>query len=1071
MAEMKISNTLVNDTSSGEIAYSEQLKDRLIDWANSQLEYNKQYQDPEYPDDPTKKIYAVPRSNDLSEQEREKFQTHLNELFLNHYAQFQLFLNDVDLADSTINTWKELEEFLEGISDTDAQKLLDKFDTLQTEIDDINGGDGGTFNLSAYRNQGGVYKVYSSLTEAIADVPDVKQTGGLNMKFIINTGTQESPVYKYVEYRYVPATSAGFDNTDNWQELIFAEPDDQQALVPAFDAASQSVHITEQVLSEQQQRQARSNIDAASQGELATFMHDYRPIEIEGDVTNAPDEEDLTSVNVEGTDVLKLKDKAYAPTIFSGMGRKILRKNIVDSVNTLTQSMISDANTVYVIQYDFTLGEDITVPENCVLEFEGGSIKNTTNNTYKITGTNTTINVDVTYNILNDTLGGGFTLPYVDIRWFGAISDYDEVNKIGTDSSLAFQIAINTLGKFYNGLYIKVVGQYYIGSGIETIYDINIRGNHFNSRNLLGSSDVSETTSQSLIAVGSNIVAFKMLGRGRNTLSTKYCNFNIKNIKIVGDIESSKFILFTANGAPARYSIVEEVEICRMNVFLEVTADDANTMLGGLTMSKCYCYDSGKFIYAHSTKVSSQNAPRILCNLLIENSTIEHNRANTIDVWNSFGNVTIRNNILEGQPSPIRVYATKVEITNNYFEANTGDYTLYLQGTSTVSNNELIVKGNMIDNIAPIFVKRFNIYDNGILQMIKANSKFSECNFYCEIPNNFNINVIDDWCKFSTLLSPKDNLLTNEIYNGKNEGGYIGRKIGTSGWTKIFSHLFEDTNDVLIAFQADKSFFAQISVNATTSYISVSGSPNMVTIARFTPPNIGIYNFFAGLVNTTICGAKIVNKITDISIPSENNIVKSAIEPTFDLKVGFRYYSSNLNKELIASPIYESFETYTIGGSSAASKKKIVSNNFIEGKHYKVSVSNHGNAYLRFGFCTSEIAETPELYIVKEQIGTTPFEFDGVDSSIYPYIYIQCNESFTVTLTTQVQNIKFADLDGHYPVSTSGTFSNKPSSSDIYVGFRYFCTDRQTTEGATDGIEIIYKGNDVWVDALGRVVS
>lgn len=56
-------------------------------------------------------------------------------------------------------------------------------------------------------------------------------------------------------------------------------------------------------------------------------------------------------------------------------------------------------------------------------------------------------------------------------------------------------------------------------------------------------------------------------------------------------------------------------------------------------------------------------------------------------------------------------------------------------------------------------------------------------------------------------------------------------------------------------------------------------------------------------------------------------------------------------------------------------------------------------------------------------------------------------------------------------VNRSGTFVNKPAATDIYVGFRYFCTDKQTTEGATDGIEIIHKGNDVWVDALGRVVS
>lgn len=51
----------------------------------------------------------------------------------------------------------------------------------------------------------------------------------------------------------------------------------------------------------------------------------------------------------------------------------------------------------------------------------------------------------------------------------------------------------------------------------------------------------------------------------------------------------------------------------------------------------------------------------------------------------------------------------------------------------------------------------------------------------------------------------------------------------------------------------------------------------------------------------------------------------------------------------------------------------------------------------------------------------------------------------------------------------SGTFTNKPTKAPI--GFAYFCTDKQTGEGATDGITIYYKGNDIWVDALGRVVD
>lgn len=51
----------------------------------------------------------------------------------------------------------------------------------------------------------------------------------------------------------------------------------------------------------------------------------------------------------------------------------------------------------------------------------------------------------------------------------------------------------------------------------------------------------------------------------------------------------------------------------------------------------------------------------------------------------------------------------------------------------------------------------------------------------------------------------------------------------------------------------------------------------------------------------------------------------------------------------------------------------------------------------------------------------------------------------------------------------SGIFSQRPSNPSI--GFAYFCIDRQTSEGSTNGIVIYYKGNSVWVDALGRVIS
>lgn len=91
-------------------------------------------------------------------------------------------------------------------------------------------------------------------------------------------------------------------------------------------------------------------------------------------ITNLPDEEDIT---VTDNRTLKLKDKEYAPKDYSGMGRVYLRKHYVNGVNTLTQHMMRKPNTIYIIQYDYCLaGQTIEVPDNCVLDFQGGSLRN-----------------------------------------------------------------------------------------------------------------------------------------------------------------------------------------------------------------------------------------------------------------------------------------------------------------------------------------------------------------------------------------------------------------------------------------------------------------------------------------------------------------------------------------------------------------------------------------------------------------------------------------------------------------------------------------------------------------------
>lgn len=97
-------------------------------------------------------------------------------------------------------------------------------------------------------------------------------------------------------------------------------------------------------------------------------------------ITNLADEEDLTSVN----NLLKFKDKAYNTPNYSGLGIKYLRKNIIDGVNTLTQEMIDEDYTIYILQYDYCLdNETITLPDHSIIIWKGGSLSEGTINLNK----------------------------------------------------------------------------------------------------------------------------------------------------------------------------------------------------------------------------------------------------------------------------------------------------------------------------------------------------------------------------------------------------------------------------------------------------------------------------------------------------------------------------------------------------------------------------------------------------------------------------------------------------------------------------------------------------------------
>lgn len=154
-------------------------------------------------------------------------------------------------------------------------------------------------------------------------------------------------------------------------------------------------------------------------------------------------------------------NRAYDTSTFSGLGYRILRKNIQSNKNILTQSMINMPNTIYEIRYDFDLnGSTISIPNNCELKFAGGSFKNGTIQFNQTTFINPKFsNVRFTGSILNQQL---------NIDDFGAIKGDESF-----DNSVVINDLINLKKRdAYAGAKTIFVpsGAYYIKNSIQ-LYD------------------------------------------------------------------------------------------------------------------------------------------------------------------------------------------------------------------------------------------------------------------------------------------------------------------------------------------------------------------------------------------------------------------------------------------------------------------------------------------------------------------------------------------------------------------------------------------------------------------------
>ena len=165
----------------------------------------------------------------------------------------------------------------------------------------------------------------------------------------------------------------------------------------------------------------------------------------------------------------------------------ILKKNLVNGINILTQEMMSVSNTKYVIKYDYALSEDITVPDNCILEFDGGSIANgTITNTYIVNISNKPIlkNITIVTPIKQE----------VYLKWF----DYASVAN-----------AITQAAKF--GI-VNADGEWVMDADVVIKNDINLYNGIFKCRHgnvynfIIKSTDFITTAYSETIAANSNSI-------------------------------------------------------------------------------------------------------------------------------------------------------------------------------------------------------------------------------------------------------------------------------------------------------------------------------------------------------------------------------------------------------------------------------------------------------------------------------------------------------------------------------------------------------------------------------------
>lgn len=413
---------------------------------------------------------------------------------------------------------------------------------------------------------------------------------------------------------------------------------------------------------------------------------------------------------------------------------KKLRK-IIGGKSILTQEMLSESNTIYIVEGEYDLnGAQILVPDNVTLKFQGGAFSNGT-----LSGSNTTI-LSEAVKIFADnlTMTGSWKVPIVYPEWFGAIGD--GIN----DDTMSIQKSVN-LGA---DEILFINSTYSITSTINVNHPISIQGNGNELRmNANGMSNIFAITDVNGFKISE--IKFNANLKGRGSIAIAKCsNFEISGCVFTG--YSKEYAYYKTDSGLMIDSSVDG--IVQRNIWTDhgfqygAVTEDLNRCLTIQSISSRIMVDSNIFDKVNQAIVIDA----IDC--IISNNTFVDVRDNSLYVLSNVDGLVISGNLFDDRYDESIVMSGKnISITGNVFK-NIPSKVLSVTGNL----ENIVITGNVISydqntSSGTIFIPRETTYkikglvfsDNSITAVIN-NTSYDYISFTCEIVDLiFSRNIIN----------------------------------------------------------------------------------------------------------------------------------------------------------------------------------------------------------------------------------------------------------------------------------------------------------------------------------------